>query len=62
MAHACGKCLKLFLQVNQLLERNLKAYIKVLTCYPERLEKKDYDSVMREFKHSEKASDVCVSV
>ncbi|CAG5121628.1 unnamed protein product [Candidula unifasciata] len=41
-------------EVNQLLERNLKAYIKTLTCYPERLQKKDYDDVMREFKHSEK--------
>lgn len=41
-------------QVNQLLERNLKAYIKTVTCYPERLAKKDYDNVMKEFKHSEK--------
>ena len=41
-------------QVNQLLERNLKAYIKTVTCYPERLTKKDYDNVMKEFKHSEK--------
>lgn len=41
-------------EVNQLLERNLKAYIKTVTCYPERLKKKDYDGVMREFKHSEK--------
>ena len=40
--------------VNQLLERNLKAYIKTLTCYPERLTKKEYEGVMREFKHSEK--------
>ncbi|KAK6169973.1 hypothetical protein SNE40_018479 [Patella caerulea] len=41
-------------EVNQLLERNLKAYIKTVTCYPERLTKKDYDGVMKEFKHSEK--------
>ncbi|KAK3096518.1 hypothetical protein FSP39_000957 [Pinctada imbricata] len=40
--------------VNQLLERSLKAYIKTVTCYPERLTKKDYDSVMKGFKHSEK--------
>ena len=39
---------------NLLLEKNLKAYIKTVTCYPERLNKKDYDSVMSEFKHSEK--------
>lgn len=43
-----------YAEVNQMLERNLKAYIKTVTCYPERLTKKDYDSVMREFKHSEK--------
>ena len=43
-------------EVNQMLERNLKAYIKTVTCYPERLTKKDYDNVMREFKHSEKVS------
>lgn len=41
-------------EVNQLLERSLKAYIKTVCCYPERTTKKDYDSVMREFKHSEK--------
>lgn len=41
-------------QVNQLLERNLKAYVKTVTCYPERLTRKEYDNVMREFKHSEK--------
>ncbi|KAL3883232.1 hypothetical protein ACJMK2_029519 [Sinanodonta woodiana] len=41
-------------EVNEMLERNLKAYIKTVTCYPERLTKKDYDNVMREFKHSEK--------
>jgi len=41
-------------EVNQLLERNLKAYIKTVTCYPERITKRDYDSFMREFKPSEK--------
>ncbi|PVD28225.1 hypothetical protein C0Q70_10812 [Pomacea canaliculata] len=43
-----------YAQVNQLLERNLKAYVKTVTCYPERIARKDYDGVMREFKHSEK--------
>lgn len=43
-----------YAQVNQLLERNLKTYIKTVTCYPERITKKDYDGVMRAFKHSEK--------
>lgn len=43
-----------YAQVNQMLERNLKAYIKTVTCYPERITKKDYEGVMRSFKHSEK--------
>lgn len=42
-------------EVNQLVERSLKAYIKTVTCFPERVTKKDYDSFMKEFKHSEKA-------
>lgn len=41
-------------EVNQMLERNLKSFMKTVTCYPERVTKKDYDGVMREFKHSEK--------
>ena len=41
-------------EINQLLERNLKSYVKTTTCFPERVTKKDYDSFMREFKHSEK--------
>nr|CAD7452350.1 unnamed protein product [Timema tahoe] len=41
-------------EVNQLLERSLKAFIKMTCCYPERVTKKDYDRVLREFKHSEK--------
>lgn len=41
-------------EVNQLLERPLKSFIKTVCCYPERITKSDYDNVMREFKHSEK--------
>ncbi|XP_014262204.1 sestrin homolog [Cimex lectularius] len=41
-------------EVNQLLERSLKAFIKSACCYPERVRKADYDRVLREFKHSEK--------
>lgn len=41
-------------EVNQLLERSLKTFIKSACCYPERVTKKDYDRVLREFKHSEK--------
>ena len=43
-------------EVNQLMERSLKAYIKTVTCFPERVVKKDYDSFMKEFKHSEKVN------
>jgi hypothetical protein len=41
-------------EVNILLERSLKSYIKTVTCYPEQTTKKDYDSFMLEFKDSEK--------
>ncbi|OCT93252.1 sestrin-3 [Xenopus laevis] len=41
-------------EVNQLLERTLKVYIKTVTCYPERATKRMYDSYWRQFKHSEK--------
>ncbi|XP_033226716.1 sestrin homolog isoform X2 [Belonocnema kinseyi] len=41
-------------EVNQLLERSLKTFIKSAVCYPERVTKRDYDRVMREFKPSEK--------
>ncbi|KAF4530275.1 hypothetical protein B566_EDAN007316 [Ephemera danica] len=34
--------------------RSLKAFIKSACCFPERVTKRDYDSVLREFKHSEK--------
>lgn len=43
-------------EVNQLLERSLKVYIKTVTCYPERTTKRMYDSYWRQFKHSEKVS------
>ncbi|EPY79653.1 sestrin-3 isoform 1 [Camelus ferus] len=42
-------------EVNQLLERSLKVYIKTVTCYPERTTKRMYDSYWRQFKHSEKS-------
>ncbi|XP_053564577.1 sestrin-3 isoform X2 [Bombina bombina] len=41
-------------EVNQLLERSLKVYIKTVTCYPERATKRMYDGYWRQFKHSEK--------
>ncbi|MFT7800293.1 hypothetical protein Z043-117323 [Arapaima gigas] len=41
-------------QVNQLLERNLKLYIKTVTCYPERTTHSLYEGYWRQFHHSEK--------
>ncbi|XP_060682559.1 sestrin-3-like isoform X5 [Hemiscyllium ocellatum] len=41
-------------EVNQLLERSLKVYIKTVTCYPEKTTKCMYDSYWHQFKHSEK--------
>lgn len=41
-------------EVNTLLGRGLKSYIKTVTCYPERTTRADYQSFMSEFKHSEK--------
>ncbi|XP_017786260.1 PREDICTED: sestrin homolog isoform X2 [Nicrophorus vespilloides] len=41
-------------EINQLLEKSLKTFIKSACCYPECVTKKDYLKVLREFKHSEK--------
>ncbi|CAG2106128.1 unnamed protein product, partial [Medioppia subpectinata] len=42
-------------EVNLLVERNLKSYIKSLCCYPHRVRtNRDYSKVMRGFKTSEK--------
>lgn len=41
-------------EINALVEKSLKSFIKTACCYPERVTKKVYDRVMREFKHSEK--------
>ncbi|XP_062309363.1 sestrin-3 [Osmerus eperlanus] len=41
-------------EVNLLLERSLKVYIKTVTCYPERTTRRMYDSYWRQFRHSEK--------
>lgn len=41
-------------QLRKLLAKPLRTYIKVLCSCPERIEKKDYDSIMKEFTHSEK--------
>lgn len=41
-------------EVNQLLERSLKVYIKTVACYPEKATKRMYTHFWRHFKHSEK--------
>ncbi len=41
-------------EVNHLLERSLKSFIKSATCFPERVTQRDYDDFMKEFKQSEK--------
>lgn len=41
-------------EVNQLLERSLKTYIKTAVCFPDRLGRNDYDSILKEFRDSEK--------
>ncbi|XP_029725729.1 sestrin homolog isoform X1 [Aedes albopictus] len=41
-------------EVNQLLDRALKMFIKTACCFPERITKTDYDSVLVELQHSEK--------
>lgn len=38
----------------QLLDRSLKMFIKTACCFPERITKKDYDSILTGLKHSEK--------
>ncbi|XP_033860567.1 sestrin-1 isoform X1 [Acipenser ruthenus] len=41
-------------EINQLLDRSFKVYIKTMVCSPEKTTKRMYDSFWRQFKHSEK--------
>jgi len=41
-------------EVNQLLERSLKMFIKTACCFPERITKQEYDSILIQLQHSEK--------
>jgi len=41
-------------EVNDLLHRNLKKYIKTASCYPERSSREEYGKIMGDFKSSEK--------
>ncbi|KAI8128605.1 Sestrin like protein [Lucilia cuprina] len=41
-------------EVNQLLDRSLKMFIKTACCFPERITTKDYDNILVELQDSEK--------
>ncbi|KAF3849928.1 hypothetical protein F7725_019647 [Dissostichus mawsoni] len=41
-------------QINQLLDRSFKIYIKTMVCSPEKTTKRMYESFWRQFQHSEK--------
>jgi sestrin len=41
-------------QIKLLLASPLRNYIKILCRRPDKISKKDYDSIMKEFTHSEK--------
>ncbi|XP_062846673.1 sestrin-2 [Trichomycterus rosablanca] len=41
-------------EVNQLLERNLKVYVKTVACHPEKTTLRMYSAFWRQFRHSEK--------
>lgn len=43
-------------EVNKLLSRQMKTYIKTLCCYPERMKDSLRDSVMNDFLQSEKVN------
>merc|ERR1719499_892334 len=43
-----------YYEVNELLHRDLKKYIKTSSCYPARCKKSDYENIMKDFKTSEK--------
>lgn len=41
-------------EVNQLLERNMKVYIKTVACHPEKTTFRMYNNFWRQFRQSEK--------
>lgn len=43
-----------YAEVNDLLHRKLKKYIKTASCYPELCEKQEYTTIMNDFHESEK--------
>lgn len=47
-------------EINQLLDRSFKVYIKTVVCTPEKTTKRMYDSFWRQFEHSEKVQSLCM--
>lgn len=43
-----------YAEVNELLHRNLKKYIKTASCYPELCRREEYRNIMTDFQQSEK--------
>lgn len=41
-------------EINELLDRSFKVYIKTMVCSPEKTTKRMYESFWRQFQHSEK--------
>ncbi len=41
-------------QIKKLLTKPLRNFIKIVCMHPERISKKDYDSITKEFSHSER--------
>lgn len=48
-----------YAEVNHLLERILKLYIKTVTCSPEKMDPQMFERFWKQFKHSEKVGCVC---
>jgi len=42
--------------INDLLEKNVRSFIKLISCFPENTTRKDYRHFMTEFMQSEKVS------
>jgi len=44
--------------INDLLEKNVRSFIKLISCFPENTTRKDYRHFMTEFMQSEKVSHI----
>lgn len=46
----------IFFEKFKLLERSLKMFIKTACCFPEKITKQEYDSILNQLQHSEKVN------